>query len=70
MKSTCNYRVRSTLKCRRMCCTQSHLMRKPERKRGNALNSKSYQSKLTYHRESPLEQLDSWRNRQNDTQED
>jgi len=70
MKSTCNYRVRSTLKCRRMCCTQSHLTRKLERERKIALNSKSSQTKLTYHKEGPLDQLDSWRNRQNDTQND
>lgn len=70
MNPTCNYRTRSTLKCRRMCCRQTHLMRKPSRKTGTALNSKSYQSKLTYHREGPLEQLDSWRNRQIDTQKD
>ncbi len=53
MNPPCSNRTRSSIKCRRMCCTQSHLMRKPERKRRNALKPKSY-SQMSIHQKKQL----------------
>ncbi len=70
MKSTCNYRTRPTLKCRRLCCRKPILRASLSGSEGTPLIPNIIQSKLTYHKESPLEQLNSWRNRQNDTHKD
>ena len=76
MNPPCSNRIRSTIKCRWMCCTQSHLMPKPERERRNALNSKSYkqlsiyQKKLFYETQHTLDDVGFAWYRKKDAQKD